>query len=140
MSSEYGCTNEDCTTCSYIRTYSSQYVNEFYEDLAKAAKMGSNPDPDSYIQSSARLLAETLLSKNEDYRVQGEFSNFERAADFSCITVMDVLLTQIAIKFTRIQGMNDLITPNNESVKDSLLDLAGYAIIAHAWMEASDVE
>lgn len=100
----------------------------------------TNPDPNSYIQSSARLLAETLSSKNEDYRVQGEFSNFERAAEFAMTDPMTVMMAQLAIKVTRIEGLTSFGKPNHESLKDSFLDLAGYAIIAHAYLEAMDVD
>lgn len=101
--------------------------------------MPTNPDPSSYIQSSAQLLAKTLDSKNSDYRIGGEFSNFEQAAKFADIDVLEVMLAQIGIKFTRIQGLTGTASElRNESVKDSLLDLAGYAIIAHAYLESSD--
>jgi hypothetical protein len=93
-------------------------------------------DPNGYIQASADALAETLLSKNSDYAPTGEFSNFERAAEFSGVTPLTVMLSQIAIKYTRIQGLYDDSgkAASNEPLVDSLLDLAGYAIIAHAYL------
>lgn len=87
------------------------------------------------IQQSAGLLARTLQGKNNDYRVDGEFSNFERAADFASTAPIKVMMTQIAIKYTRIQGgLRSDESFNYESLKDSLLDLAGYAVIAHAYL------
>lgn len=93
-------------------------------------------DPNSYIQASTETLAETLLSKNSDYAPTGEFSNFEKAAEVVGTDALYVIITQVAIKLTRIQSLlSDDDQPNNEPLKDSLLDLAGYAVIAHAYME-----
>lgn len=100
-------------------------------------------DPNSYIQASAETLAETLLSKNGDYAPTTEFSNFERAAEFSGSRTLGVMLGQIGIKFTRIETLSRDVynpSPQHESLKDSLLDLAGYAIIAHAYLTASEPE
>jgi len=94
-------------------------------------------DPNSYIQASAEMLAETLLSKNSDYAPTGEFSNFEKAAEIADIKVIQVMASQAAIKMTRIQSLMERNGDeyNHESLKDSFLDLAGYATIAHAYLE-----
>lgn len=93
----------------------------------------------SEIQKSVQLLAETLAGKNQDYTAgRGEFYNFERSAEFANVLTLDVMLTQVGIKFTRIEGLHGGPTPNNESLKDSLLDLAGYAVIAHAHLSAKE--
>lgn len=92
----------------------------------------------SEIQKSVELLAETLRGKNQDYAgSNGEFYNFEQAADFADITMIDVLNAQIAIKLTRIKNLK-VGQASYESVKDSYLDLAGYAIIAHALFGEGD--
>jgi hypothetical protein len=97
-------------------------------------------DPDSWIQASAKTLAETLSSKNSDYAPTGEFSNFERAAEVAGIGPMQVITAQAAIKMTRIESLTNHGDYNHESLSDSFLDLAGYALIAHAWLAAnSDV-
>lgn len=92
-------------------------------------------DPNSYIAASAEHLAETLTKKNSDYAPTGEFSNFERAAEAASITPLQLITAQIAIKLTRIESIfgKDLIV-ENESLRDSFLDLAGYAAIGHAWL------
>ncbi|HEY6018847.1 MAG TPA: hypothetical protein VIY48_02850 [Candidatus Paceibacterota bacterium] len=96
-------------------------------------------NPDSWIQASAKALAETLSSKNSDYAPGGEFSNFEKAAEVVGTDPLYVITTQVAIKMTRIESILKVDDqPNNESLVDSFLDLAGYAIIAHAYMSASD--
>ncbi len=100
----------------------------------------TSKDPNSYIQASAEMLAETLLSKNSDYAPTGEFSNFEKAAEFAGTSPLEIMVGQIGIKMTRIQTLlerGDRVG-NNESLKDSFLDLAGYATIAHAYLERQD--
>lgn len=91
-------------------------------------------DPNSYIQASAEALAETLASKNQDYAPTGEFSNFETAADVAGISVLQLITAQIAIKMTRIKTLRAATSVSNEPLKDSFLDLAGYATIGHAWL------
>lgn len=93
----------------------------------------------SRIQASVELLAETLQSKNQDYTAsRGEFINFEKSADFIRVPTEKVILSEIAKKMTRLESLIELQsygrTPNNESLKDTLLDLAGYAVIAHAYV------
>lgn len=96
-------------------------------------------DPNSYIQDSAKRLAETLASKNSDYAPTGEFSNFEKAAEIADIKAIQVMASQLAIKVTRIQSLMERNGDeyNHESLKDSFLDAAGYATIAHAYLEHS---
>ena len=86
----------------------------------------------SYISQAIDILEITLASKNRDYRIDGEFSNFEFAADVAEVTTIDVMLTQIGIKLGRIRGLSR--TPNNESLEDSVKDLAGYAVILYAYL------
>lgn len=94
----------------------------------------------SEIQKSVQLLAETLASKNQDYTGgRGEFYNFEQSAEFASVGTLDAMLIQIGIKLTRIRGLNGMgMVTNFESFKDSFLDLAGYAIIAHAYLSAEE--
>lgn len=102
----------------------------------------TSKDPNSWIQASAETLAETLLSKNSDYAPSGEFSNFERAAEAADVSVLRVMAVQTAIKMTRIQSILSTKSegPLNESLKDSFLDLAGYAIIAHAYLSVMELD
>lgn len=123
------CENAEC----YAFTHSA---------IREVPKM-SNPDPNSYIQASAQALAQILASKNSDYAPEGEFSNFERAAEFCGARTLGVVLAQVGIKFTRIETLSRDVyapSPQHESLKDSLLDLAGYATIAHAYLEYLDGE
>lgn len=88
----------------------------------------------SEIQRSVDLLVQTLAGKNRDYAGgAGEFYNFEQAAEFANVTMIDVVNAQIAIKLTRIKNLK-IGQATYESVRDSYLDLAGYAVIAHAML------
>lgn len=95
-------------------------------------------DPNSFIAASAEHLAETLTKKNSDYAPTGEFSNFEKSAEFAGITPLQLMLAQISIKMTRIETLfeDNGKQANNEPLIDSLLDLAGYSVIAHAYLES----
>jgi hypothetical protein len=86
----------------------------------------------SWIQKAIVELSDTLEGKNEDYRIDGEFSNFEFAANIAGVTTDEVMLTQIAIKIGRLMGLRD--DPNNESYEDSVKDLAGYALILYGYL------
>lgn len=91
----------------------------------------------SYIQKALKELEAVLVAKNADYRVDGEFSNFELAAAGVDIKPEDVMLAQIFIKLTRIQGLRRSgVNPMNEGLIDSYRDLAGYSniLFAHALM------
>lgn len=93
----------------------------------------------SEIQKSVQLLADTLASKNQDYTGgRGEFFNFEKAAQIASVNPLDVMMSQIGIKVTRLQGLRGE-DAQNEPFIDSLLDLAGYALIAHAYLSAKEV-
>jgi hypothetical protein len=88
----------------------------------------------------------TLANKNADYRIDGEFSNFEQAAKAvtqltgSLVDTEDAIALQIGIKMGRLEGLPR--DPRNESRLDTYKDLAGYAIIlyAYAMSQAEEVE
>ena len=90
----------------------------------------SSPDI-GWIGRALLELNEVLESKNADYKIDGEFSNFEMAADLAGLTVEEVILTQIGIKLGRLKGLPD--DPRNESRLDTIKDLAGYAVILYAY-------
>lgn len=85
----------------------------------------------SYIDRAINSLTATLASKNSDYKIDGEFSNFEFAGQVAGIHPIDVIGTQIGIKLGRLKGLAE--NPNNEARLDTVKDLAGYAIILYAY-------
>lgn len=97
--------------------------------------MSSEPE---YIGMALDTLNAVLTSKNQDYRITGEFSNFEFAGYNAGIPVDTVMLTQLFIKLGRLKGLDK--DPNNESRLDTYKDLAGYAIILYAYALARQSE
>lgn len=90
-----------------------------------------SPAERPYIPQAIEDLSVTLSGKNHDYKIDGEFSNFEFAANVADLLVEDVMLTQIGIKLGRLKGLAD--APYNEGKLDTYKDLAGYAIILYAY-------
>ncbi|UVD39718.1 hypothetical protein SEA_ROSEPHARIE_54 [Streptomyces phage RosePharie] len=76
-----------------------------------------------------------MQRKNSDYKVtSSEFSNFHYAADVAGISTRDAILTQIGIKLGRLKGLTQKgQDPNWESIEDTTMDLAGYAVILYAY-------
>lgn len=89
----------------------------------------------SYIQRVAGELKDTLSRKNHDYTTTDEFSNFTEAARLPGVMPFDVVLGQLGIKYSRLLSLNKGSDPEFESLRDSFIDLAGYAVIAAAWLD-----
>jgi hypothetical protein len=77
-------------------------------------------------------LEETLLSKSHDYGK--EFEVFEFAADYAQIDVEKVFMVMIAIKVARLRNLQGK-QAKNESIADTLKDLAGYSIIYKSFLD-----
>lgn len=96
-----------------------------------------NVDRTNFIQGVAEELKLTLSGKNQDYAPGEEFSNFEEASVVAGIAPFDLIIAMIGIKVSRVRNLHvNALSPNNESLRDSLLDLAGYSVIAAAWLDA----
>lgn len=88
----------------------------------------------TYIANTVSELARTLGRKNADYAPTDEFSNFRLAGELAGVTAFDAMLIQIGIKYSRLLALNSG-EPEYESFRDSLVDLAGYAVITAAWLD-----
>lgn len=95
--------------------------------------------PDNEIIKIYEELKGLYISKNSDYgnsfqEVREEFNNFP------------VILIRLSDKFKRVKNLLSqkydctIENPNNESVEDSLLDLANYAIMEVACMRVDEKE
>lgn len=71
-----------------------------------------------------------IFSKNEDYANEDTLSNFKLAGAIIGLTPEMNCLNHIATKLARLGVLlNTTNEPNNESIDDSLNDLANYAIL-----------
>jgi len=77
------------------------------------------------------LMAEIHDKKNEDYASDKDpFSNFSGVAEMTGLETDKVFQVMIGIKMERLkQLVGTGKVPNNESVDDTILDLANYAAI-----------
>lgn len=74
-------------------------------------------------------IAELHSRKNHDYSKMGEpLSNFTRARDLGVEPWRGVLI-RMSDKWSRIEQLASGKKPKNESLRDSLIDLAVYALI-----------
>lgn len=72
----------------------------------------------------------TLLSKGNDYANEDRLSNFKLAGTIAGSNAQINCLNMIATKVARLGVLlNSNKHPDNESVSDSLLDLANYAVL-----------
>ncbi len=75
-------------------------------------------------------MAGIMMSKGNDYANEDRLSNFKLAGAISGISAEVNCLSLIATKVARLGNLlNSKEKPNNESIRDSVLDLANYAIL-----------
>jgi len=78
------------------------------------------------------LQSETLLKKNKDYASQDSLSNFKTVASILNTSPEMVAATLIGVKLARLGVLlNSGKGPENESIMDSVLDMANYAFLLH---------
>lgn len=71
-----------------------------------------------------------MFSKGNDYANKDRLSNFKLAGNISGLTPELNCLSLIATKVARLGVLlNNESKPNNESIQDSLLDLANYTVL-----------
>jgi len=71
-----------------------------------------------------------MFAKGNDYANEDRLSNFKLAGNISGLTPELNCLSLISTKVARLGVLlNNDKTPNNESIHDSLLDLANYTIL-----------
>lgn len=82
-------------------------------------------------EATLRTMQELHNKKNQDYAEDGNpYSNFEFAATYAGVTVDQVFAVMMGIKQARLLVLTGSgKVPNNESIEDSLIDLANYAAL-----------
>lgn len=94
-----------------------------------------------HFESFTARQKEILLKKGSDYATQDRLSNFKRAGSIINITPEQNCLSLIATKVARLGVLlSNNVDPQNESIRDSILDLANYAILLDALIEDRESE
>lgn len=84
----------------------------------------------AHIESFIQKMKEALSSKGNDYANEDRLSNFKLAGNICGLTPEQNCLSLIATKVARLGVLlKDGKRANNESISDSLLDLANYAVL-----------
>lgn len=93
-----------------------------------------NPKFDALIEELKALHE----AKNHDYAHDGDpLSNFKRAASLGVEPWRGVLV-RMSDKWSRIEQLSSGKVPKNESLRDSLIDLSAYALLAILLLDESD--
>lgn len=75
-------------------------------------------------------MSEVILKKGNDYANDDRLSNFKLAGAVSGLSAEQNCLSLIATKVARLGVLfNSDSEPNNESIEDSILDLANYSAL-----------
>jgi len=75
-------------------------------------------------------MEKTIMSKGNDYANEDRLSNFKLAGAISGLSAEQNCLSLIATKVARLGVLLKSDTPaENESIEDSLIDLANYAVL-----------
>lgn len=86
-------------------------------------------------------MRKTLFSKGSDYANEDRISNFKLAGAIAGGTAETNCLNLIATKVARLGVLlNSTGQPNNESIEDSILDLANYAVLLNMILEEAKTE
>lgn len=82
-----------------------------------------------FVDNFCEKMKSTILGKGNDYANADRLSNFKLAGAICGLTPEQNCLSMIATKVARLGVLLGGKTPNNESIEDSLLDLANYAVL-----------
>lgn len=108
-----------------------------FAELLDGMRKRMKPEPTGVVHPVIAVfdeMQEVVESKAHDYaKDDNVFSNFEFAADVAGVTVEQEFAVMIATKVARLRELLGGKVPNNESLDDTLLDLANYAALCLAW-------
>lgn len=88
-------------------------------------------EQENHLYDLIEVIKKTILSKGTDYANADRLSNFKLAGAIMGISGEQQCLSLIATKVARLGNLLNKkhINPNNESLKDSALDLICYGIL-----------
>lgn len=105
-----------------------------YVKVPVPVEAGLDEDDNNKFMKYTDHLADVLLEKNKAYG-----DSFAKSVDTYGLPVIGVRLSD---KYNRIEHLitNHELKENDESLKDTLLDMAGYSILALKYLEEHDNE
>ena len=77
-------------------------------------------------------IGQTMLKKGNDYADLDRLSNFKKAGEICGMSAEQQCLSLIATKVARLGILINGKAPNNEAIRDSVLDLTTYSILLDA--------
>lgn len=84
----------------------------------------------AHFERMINRMSEVMMSKGNDYANSDRLSNFKTAGAIVGVSPEINCLSLIATKVARLGVLlNSKEAPNNESIRDSVLDLANYAVL-----------
>jgi hypothetical protein len=89
----------------------------------------TKPDQIAFFEAFIHQQREILLSKGDDYAGTDRLSNFKLAGKICGLDAELNCLSLIATKVARLGQLLHGRTPKNESIQDTLTDLANYAVL-----------
>ena len=84
-----------------------------------------------HFKELTKLMEHTLFSKGDDYANADRLSNFKLSGAISGTNARQIALDLIAVKVSRLGNLFHSDKVNNESISDSILDLANYSVLLH---------
>lgn len=91
-----------------------------------------------FFKEFTEKMSEVMFKKGDDYANTDRLSNFKLAGTICGVNAQINCLNLIATKVARLGVLlNSDIAPQNESVQDSVLDLANYSLLLAMILEDS---
>jgi hypothetical protein len=85
---------------------------------------------EKHFEEFTSKMKDVIISKGNDYANEDRLSNFKLAGSISGLSPELNCLSLIATKVARLGVLlNSKQEPNNESIQDSILDLANYSVL-----------
>lgn len=85
----------------------------------------------AYFEKTIKIMSDIMLSKGYDYANEDRLSNFKLAGNIAGnsaeINCLNLIATKVARLGVLLNQQNK--KPNNESIDDTLMDLANYSIL-----------
>ena len=95
----------------------------------------------AFFNNFVNTMREVMIFKGMDYSNQDKLSNFKLAGDICGIGAELNCLSLIATKVARLGVLlNAKNAPNNESIQDSILDLANYTLLLAMILKDNEIE